>query len=76
MLEAAKQQAAHASAQVLVGGGTVGDIVLDAAREVRADLIVMGTHGRSGLKRLVLGTIAEHVLRLAECPVVTVWGPR
>jgi nucleotide-binding universal stress UspA family protein len=36
------------------------------------DLIVMGTHGRRGLKRLALGSVAEHVVRTADCPVVTV----
>jgi universal stress protein A len=37
-----------------------------------ADLIVMGTHGRTGLPRLVLGSVAERVVRLAKCPVLTV----
>jgi nucleotide-binding universal stress UspA family protein len=37
-----------------------------------ADLIVMGTHGRSGLPRLILGSVAERVMRLAKCPVLTV----
>ncbi len=39
-----------------------------------ADLIVMGTHGRTGLPRLVLGSVAERVVRMAECPVITVPG--
>jgi len=42
--------------------------------EKNIDLIVMGTHGRSGLQKLALGSVAEQVLRLAPCPVVTV-GP-
>jgi nucleotide-binding universal stress UspA family protein len=37
-----------------------------------ADMIVMGTHGRSGLPRLILGSVAERVMRLAKCPVLTV----
>ena len=37
-----------------------------------ADLVVMGTHGRTGLPRLVLGSVAERVVRLAKCPVLTV----
>lgn len=49
--------------------------VVRLARELPCDLIVMGTHGRTGLSRLVLGSVAEQVLRKAECPVLTVKGP-
>jgi len=52
----------------------VADSVLREARTWRADLIVMGTHGRRGLRRLVLGSDAEQVLRLAEVPVLLVRG--
>lgn len=48
--------------------------IVDYAEAVGADLIVMGTHGRSGLSRLALGSTAEGVLRRATCPVLTV-GP-
>lgn len=50
------------------------DAIVLYADEVEADLIVMGTHGRSGFDRLTLGSTAERVLRLAPCPVLTV-GP-
>lgn len=46
--------------------------IVKAAREERADMIVMGTHGRSGLDRVLLGSVAERVIRLAPCPVLTV----
>jgi nucleotide-binding universal stress UspA family protein len=46
--------------------------IIDEARRRRADLIVMGTHGRTGLQHLVLGSVAERVVRLAACPVLTV----
>ena len=46
--------------------------ILATAREVGADLIVMATHGRSGLAHLLLGSIAEAVVRNAICPVLTV----
>jgi nucleotide-binding universal stress UspA family protein len=46
-----------------------------AAAERKADLIVMGTHGRTGLSHVVLGSTAERVVRLAPCPVLTVKAP-
>lgn len=46
--------------------------IVDAATEFRADLIVMGTHGRTGFGRLLLGSVTEEVLRKAPCPVLTV----
>jgi nucleotide-binding universal stress UspA family protein len=52
-------------------GNTVAEI-LDQATGMHADLLVMGTHGRSGFDRLLLGSITEKVLRKAECPVLTV----
>ncbi len=45
------------------------------AEQEKADLIVMGTHGRRGVVRMVLGSVAERVVRSAPCPVLTV-GPR
>jgi nucleotide-binding universal stress UspA family protein len=53
----------------------VGDVrvaIEKAVRDVGADLIVMGTHGRTGLKRLVLGSVAEAVARSVACPVLLV----
>jgi nucleotide-binding universal stress UspA family protein len=57
----------------LRAGDPVEEILL-AARQYHSDLIVMGTHGRSGLLRAVLGSVAEGVLRRANCPVVAVRG--
>jgi universal stress protein A len=54
------------------GVGVVHEAICDAAREEAADYIVIGTHGRSGLDRLMLGSIADRVVRMAPCPVVTV----
>jgi nucleotide-binding universal stress UspA family protein len=45
---------------------------LRVAEEISADLVVMGTHGRTGLGRLLMGSVAEQVVRQAPCPVLTV----
>jgi nucleotide-binding universal stress UspA family protein len=45
------------------------------AQDAAIDLIVMGTHGRSGAERLLIGSVAEHVVRSAPCPVLTVRRP-
>ncbi|MDX1374794.1 MAG: universal stress protein [Burkholderiales bacterium] len=52
----------------------VADDVLREAKTWKADLIVMGTHGRRGVRRMVLGSDAEQVVRLAEIPVLLVRG--
>jgi nucleotide-binding universal stress UspA family protein len=49
----------------------VASAILDSAHRVNADLIAMGTHGRKGFTRLMLGSAAEYVVRHATCPVVT-----
>ncbi len=49
--------------------------ILRVAKECRCDAIIMGTHGRRGLSRLVMGSVAEQVVRQAGCPVVTVKTP-
>lgn len=51
-------------------GGAVAQTILDAVQEYQADLIVMSSHGRSGLKRWALGSVAEHVVRHASIPVL------
>jgi nucleotide-binding universal stress UspA family protein len=52
--------------------GTPAPEIADTAGEHRADLIVIGTHGRTGLDRLIVGSVAERVVRLAPCPVLAV----
>ena len=56
---------------VLLEGAPFAEIVRHA-RENRFDLIVVGTHGRTGLKHALLGSVAEKVVRKAHCPVLTV----
>lgn len=55
--------------------GEPESIILAVAEEIGADLIVMSTHGRTGLRRLLMGSVAEHVVRHASCPVLTVRTP-
>lgn len=54
--------------------GPLWDVLAGIIAEKNIDLIVLGTHGRRGLKKLVLGSVAEEIFRLASCPVLTV-GP-
>jgi nucleotide-binding universal stress UspA family protein len=57
---------------VRVADGEPADAILRIARQEKVDLIVMGTHGRTGLSHLLLGSTAEAVVRAAACPVFTV----
>ncbi|MDF0667695.1 MAG: universal stress protein [Nitrospira sp.] len=52
--------------------GIPDTIICETAQEVRADLIVLGTHGRTGLRHVLLGSTAERVLTMALCPVLTI----
>jgi len=55
-----------------VEGGEPHQVIVDYTERVDIDLVVMGTHGRSGLDRYLLGSIAEKIVRLSDAPVVTV----
>ena len=57
-----------------VVGGRVSDLIVDEAAAWSANLIVLGTHGRRGVRRLLLGSDAEQVLRTATVPVLLVRG--
>jgi nucleotide-binding universal stress UspA family protein len=79
--DAAKEGLAQRIAKVAAQGVKVeGSVVcenptraiLDAAVKPQADLIVMGTHGRTGIKHVLVGSVAERTVRLAPCPVMTV----
>ena len=59
----------------LLAEGISFEEILRAAGDTACDLIVMGTHGRTGLGRLVMGSVAEQVVRKALCPVLTVKMP-
>jgi nucleotide-binding universal stress UspA family protein len=59
----------------IVEGANVAEMIRASAEELGADLIVMGTHGRTGLAHVFLGSVAERTLRKAPCPVLTVQAP-
>jgi nucleotide-binding universal stress UspA family protein len=77
-LVAAKSAAESAGAERvearMLQGLAAGEIC-DFAAHGQFDLIAMGTHGRTGLKRVLMGSVAERVVRLATCPVLTVRRP-
>jgi nucleotide-binding universal stress UspA family protein len=67
----------HAEAIVVtsqVCSGQPAAIIAQVAADRAVDLIVLGTHGRHGVAHLILGSVAEHIVRTAPCPVLTVRG--
>jgi nucleotide-binding universal stress UspA family protein len=61
--------------QHFLAEGDPGTAILGTAKETNCDLIVMGTHGRTGLNRVLMGSVAEKVVRKATCPVLVVKAP-
>lgn len=72
---AAKILGSHISFTISVVEGHAVDVILGRLRKNPPDLIVMGSHGRSGVARLLLGSVAENVVHEAHCPVLVVRGP-
>jgi nucleotide-binding universal stress UspA family protein len=64
--------AGNAAVTTAIVEGAPGPAILQAAEAGGFDAIVMGTHGRTGLSHLVLGSVAERVVRYAKCPVLTI----
>jgi universal stress protein A len=82
--DAASQQLAewqekHVPAGISVAASTMSEspseAIITVAKEIGADLIVMGTRGLSGFKHIMVGSVAERTVRLAPCPVMTVHAP-
>ncbi len=74
LLDVAQKQGVDTTIQVILSP-SAADAILETAKARRTDLIVMGTHGRTGLSRVFLGSVAEHVVRHADCPVLTLRAP-
>lgn len=77
--ESASKHLAQSREKVKAGGvaceasltdGAPAEAIAEAAKQVNADLIVMGTRGHTGLKHMLLGSVAERTLRIAPCPVL------
>jgi nucleotide-binding universal stress UspA family protein len=72
LLKAARARGVRARGTIVEGAAH--DRIVRAARSLRPEIIVMGTHGRTGLPRLLLGSVAARVIASAPCPVLTVRG--
>ena len=69
LIEEARRGGARTSGEIVDGPPAEG--IVRAARRIRAGVIVIGTHGRTGMRRLFMGSVAGRVLRLARCPVLS-----
>ncbi len=74
MEETAAKLGLQGQTSVIVSRGRASDEIVRTAQEIKAGLIVMGTHGRTGFSRTLLGSTAERVVRKATCPVLTLKG--
>ena len=72
-LRAATSKPMNTAMRVLVVEGSPADEIISTARAFQ--MVIMGTHGRTGLRRFLMGTVAEAVVRGAPCPVLTIHFP-
>ncbi len=81
MIAAAEKKMAHfvdeymedlSDVETIVKRGEVAEEIVKTAEEKNIDLIIMGTHGRKGLEKILLGSVAQQVIKRAPCPVMTV----
>lgn len=67
-------RARRVAVRTLLSLGTAHQVIVESAKKLKADLIIMSTHGRTGLSHVLMGSVAERVVRTAACPVLTVPG--
>jgi nucleotide-binding universal stress UspA family protein len=72
----ARQGRGGVKIEALLREGAAHEEIRAVAEEAHADLIVIGTHGRKGIARALLGSVAENVIRTVKTPVLTIHGPR
>ncbi len=75
LFEAVRRESPEITPHIVLGEGTVWRAVEDAVTKYEIDLVVVGTRGRTGIGKALLGSVAEEIMRHASCPVLTV-GPR
>ena len=68
-LDKSRQHLGDPNIQTITRGGDFGDTIIDVATEINADIIVMGTHSRRGLEKILMGSVAEKVLRKSAVPM-------
>lgn len=73
---AATLQKKRLAVRTLLRVGTAYHAIVETAKRLKADLIIMSTHGRTGLSHVLMGSVAERVVRSAACPVLTVRGQK
>lgn len=69
------QRKKGATVRPVIRTGSPSEQIVDLATSEHADLVVMGTHGRGGVSRVLLGSVADRVIRFVPCPVPTVRKP-
>jgi nucleotide-binding universal stress UspA family protein len=74
MLEEFQPPDGRVAVECKLAEGDPAASIIKAAEETGSDLIVLGTHGRTGFRRVLMGSVAEHVMRSAPCPVLVVKG--
>jgi nucleotide-binding universal stress UspA family protein len=72
ILEKAKKSDVNIQTDIIVATKSVSSEIVDYANKFNADLIIVGTRGRSGLKRMLLGSVASEVVKYADCPVLII----
>lgn len=75
LLEKMREKASYAKVEPLLKDGDVATAICASAKETGSELIVMGSHGKSRIHQLMMGSVAAEVSRKAQCPVVTVKIP-
>lgn len=68
-LQKSKQHLGDEAIDTITRGGDFGDSIIDVAADINADIIVMGTHSRRGLEKILMGSVAEKVLRKSAVPL-------
>ena len=68
-LEKSKEHLGDTTIQVVVREGSRGESIIETAEEMKVDVIVMGSHGRRGLDKILLGSVAEHILHRTTIPL-------